>query len=503
VRSIDPDNRSFRARLRARHAAACAAARSRLRSERGSALIEVMVGAVVLSLATVALLNGVDGAQNASARSKARSTAAALAEQDQERMRAMPVTSLAGYSQTRTVAVKGVNYTVVSASTWATDTGGSISCSNNQKTSANLRISSSVSSNGTRGNITQVSLVTPPPGTFATGEGRAIVKLLNSIGAPVANATVNMTGASTATATTNSLGCAVFPFLPVGNYTASVGGLTLVDWQGVTPSTKALTVTQGTSTTAGLEMDSKAEIRAVFDTSVNGAAPVAAKTQWMTLSNSKLTVGAKTFNSSPASPAQTTVIAQNLYPFLDGYGAFAGKCSSNNPALPPTNNTSLLQTYSPTPGQILILTTTNDIRMPSINVRVVKSDGTLVSASPFATVKVTTNDAGCTNTFANQTSNASGAMPSPGHPYGSYKICAERTVTGTPNVTSHGHADVYNGGYDPLNNGTGAPAPEVTSGAGANKVDDTVFNTTAAGNTTTTNANGAIQIKLNRTGACP
>jgi hypothetical protein len=308
-----------------------------------------------------------------------------------------------------------------------------------------------------------------------------------------------MSGASTASATTNSLGCAVFPFLPVGNYIASVGGLSLVDWQGNSPATKAMTVTQGTSTTASLEMDSKAEIQAIFDTSVNGAAPVAAKSQWLTLTNSKLTVGAKTFNSSPASPAQTTIIAQNLYPFLDGYGAFAGQCSSNNPALAPTNNTSLLQTYSPTPGQILTMTASNDIRMPSINVRIVKSDNTLVSASPFATVKVTTNDAGCTNTFANQTSNTSGAMPSPGFPYGSYKICAERTVTGTPNVTSHGRADIYNGGYDALNAGTGAPVAETVS----NKVDDTVFNTTAAGNPTNTTTNGAIQIKLNRTGPCP
>jgi hypothetical protein len=457
-----------------------------------------MVGAVVLSLATVALLNGVDGAQNASARSKARSTAAALAEQDQERMRAMPVTSLAGYTQTRTVNVKGVDYTVVSAATWATDTGGSISCSNNQKTSANLRISSQVTSTGTRGPVSEVSLVTPPPGTFAAGEGRAIVKVLGRDGSPIVGASVSMSGASSASATTNSLGCAVFPFLPIGNYTASVGGLSLVDWQGASPATKAMTVTQGTSTTASLEMDSKAEIRAVFDTSVNGATAVAARSQWLTVSNSKLTVGAKTFNSSPASPAQLGINATDLYPFLDGYGVFAGKCSTNNPALAPTNNPSLLQTYTPTPGQILQMTTSNDIRMPSINVRIIKNDNTLVNATPFATVIVKTNDAGCTNTFANQTSNTSGAMPAPGHPYGTYKICAERTVTGTPNVTSHGRADVYNGGYDVNNNGTGAPVAETAS----NRVDDTVSNTIAAGNPTNTTTNGAIQIKLNRTGPC-
>ena len=493
---MDPDNRSCRARLRARLAAAYAAGRSRLHAgQDGWVLIEVMVGAVVLGIATVALLNGIDGAQGASARSKARSTAAALAEQDQERMRSLPVATLPGYSATRTVAVRGVNYTVVSSGSWATDTGGSISCSNNAKTAANIRIQSRVTSNNTGGNIDQVSLVTPPPGSFASGEGRAIVKVADRNGGPMAGASVNLTGAGSFSGTTNSLGCVVFPFVPVGNYIASVGGLTLVDWQGNSPATKALTVTQSTSTTASLEMDGAAQIRAIFDTSVNGATAVAAKSQWLTVSNSKLTVGAKTFNSSPTSPAQATITAANLYPFLDGYGVFAGACSSNNPALAPTNNSALLQTYSPTPGQVLTLTTGNDIRMPSINVRVVTNANVLVSATPFATVIVKTNDAGCTNTFANQTSNTTGAMPEPGFPYGSYKICAQRTVGG---VTSHGRADVYNGGYDTLNNGTGAPVAET----GSNRVDDTVFNTTAAGNPTNTTTNGAIQVKLNRTGVC-
>ncbi len=45
---------------------------------------------------TTALLNGIDGAQGASAANKARSTAAALAEQDQERMRSLPVATLLG-----------------------------------------------------------------------------------------------------------------------------------------------------------------------------------------------------------------------------------------------------------------------------------------------------------------------------------------------------------------------------------------------------------------------
>ena len=58
-------------------------------------LVEVMVGAVVLAIVTTALLNGIDGAQSQGTTNKARSTAAALAEQDQERLRALPVATLA------------------------------------------------------------------------------------------------------------------------------------------------------------------------------------------------------------------------------------------------------------------------------------------------------------------------------------------------------------------------------------------------------------------------
>ena len=63
-------------------------------------LIEVMVGALILAITTTAVLNGLDGAQKTGGRNKARSVAAALAEQDQERMRSMPVADLLPYVAT-------------------------------------------------------------------------------------------------------------------------------------------------------------------------------------------------------------------------------------------------------------------------------------------------------------------------------------------------------------------------------------------------------------------
>jgi Tfp pilus assembly protein PilV len=68
-------------------------------------LVEVMVGAVVLAIATLAILNGIDGAESARAKNKARSVQASLAQQDIERMRSMPLSQLDNLRQTRTVNV--------------------------------------------------------------------------------------------------------------------------------------------------------------------------------------------------------------------------------------------------------------------------------------------------------------------------------------------------------------------------------------------------------------
>lgn len=474
--------------------------RSRLREQRGSMLVEVMVGAVVLAIATTALLNGIDGAQSQGTTNKARSTASALAEQDQERLRAMPVASLALCCSpaSRTVTVRGVDYTVTSTVSWVTDQGGAVSCSNNSKTAANLKILSEVSSPATKGIVDEVGLVTPPPGTFSPGQGRGIVKVNDRNGTGVVGATVSLIGTTTYNATTNSLGCAVFPFVNAGTYTVSAGGLSLVDWQGTTPTTKAMSVTAGTSTTTSVEMDTSAEIRALFDTAVNGATAVAAKSQWLTLTNSKLTVGLKTVQGSPAGSPQATVIAQTLFPFLDGYKAYAGQCSTNNPALAPTSNAGLLPTYSLTPAQILTMTTANDIRVPSINVQVVNAAGTAVTG---ATVIIKTADSGCTTTFPNQVTASktygattyTGTLPEPGFPYGTYRVCAQASAAAGP----HGHADIYTAGaYDAKSTST------VSNETAANRVDDLVSNTAAGGNSATPSTTGHIRIRLNRNGIC-
>ena len=190
-------------------------------------LIEVMVGALVLAITTTAVLNGLDGAQKTGGRNKARSVAAALAEQDQERMRAMPVADLLPLvttPYTRPVASRGSTTRSPRApATRPTPGSASTGCSATAKTQTNLRILSSVTSPLTRGTVDLVGLVTPPASSgFTSGQGRLIVKVFDRNDVGIASVTVALSGTASFSEETNASGCAIFPFAPAGNYTANI-----------------------------------------------------------------------------------------------------------------------------------------------------------------------------------------------------------------------------------------------------------------------------------------
>ena len=73
-----------------------------LADERGSLLIEVLVSAVLVAVIGVALFGALNSAAQVSGKSKTRAGAAAVAQDDQERMRAMPVATLNNFRSTAT-----------------------------------------------------------------------------------------------------------------------------------------------------------------------------------------------------------------------------------------------------------------------------------------------------------------------------------------------------------------------------------------------------------------
>jgi type II secretory pathway pseudopilin PulG len=139
-------------------------------------LVEVMVGAIVLAIAATAILSGIDGAQGVGARNKARSVQATLAQQDIERMRSLPLTVLDGLSQTQTINVAGVDYTVVSSTAWISDAAGAVNCSSTSAKADYLKLTSSVSSAATGSKtVTETGLLTPPATQANAATGTATV----------------------------------------------------------------------------------------------------------------------------------------------------------------------------------------------------------------------------------------------------------------------------------------------------------------------------------------
>ena len=75
--------------------------RLRLSDARGFAMIEAIAAATLLVIVALGVLRGLDVANRSSGREKARSTAAALTEQDQERLRSFRAVDLANYERDR------------------------------------------------------------------------------------------------------------------------------------------------------------------------------------------------------------------------------------------------------------------------------------------------------------------------------------------------------------------------------------------------------------------
>jgi len=388
-----------------------------LSSERGSVLVEVMIGTVLLAMTTAAVLDGLDGAQETGRKNRDRSAAATLAQQDLERMRAMPPSVLADLNQTRTVTLANVPYTVVSKTDWVRDASGLVSCTSDQTDAEYLRLSSTVNSPASvSAPVTATSLLAPPPGSLGQNVGTATVKLTDRDGQPLNGVTVSLTGPGSESGSTNDVGCAIFPFILAGDWTAEVSG-TLVNWSGETPAQSAITVAAQKTSLTQLELDVPASLRANFVT------PTGAPTAWKSISvaNAKLPNGVKAFT---ATTAATSRDAANLFPFHDGYGVYAGTCNAHNPAVWDSDyfQTSGQGFASLSPGDLLKPV---QVVVPQLQVTVKRTDGL-----PFsnARIYIRERDVGhqCTAIMENLTATGSAEsfLFNVPLPFGTYEVCA-------------------------------------------------------------------------------
>jgi Tfp pilus assembly protein PilV len=396
--------------FRARRAA------SALSSEQGSLLIEVMVGAVVLAITTFAVLNGLEGAQQTGLKNKQRTVSATLAQQDIERLRSYPITSLSNFSQTRTVDVGGVPYTVQSVTEWITDSTDPRNCTDQTGSSDYVKISSTVSSRAQATPVKEVSLLTPAAGALSDTHGTLAVKVTNRRGQPLQNTSVALSGPHSFSKNTNELGCAVFDYIPVATYDVDVPGK--VSWGGEGASSSTASVVAGKTSLKQLEMEPPVKVTAQF------VLPDASSGAWHSVSvaNSKLPGPASVTLASPV----TSIDVTGLFPFLDGYGVYAGTCQRNNPA-------SWQPTYFSTAGKGFASFADGEteksvlvqLGVLNVNVKNTPSSGTPANMNgALVTVRQRDTQAGCNQDLlmASGNTNASGNV-SFALPFGTYRIC--------------------------------------------------------------------------------
>jgi hypothetical protein len=426
--------------------------------------VETLVSAVVLIVIALATLAAVDRAQSTSAIGKGRSVAASLAEQDQERLRSLPAPSLSTYrtnhASTRVVTVGGLNYNVASTVDWVRDaTGGTPSCSSDDNQADYLKITSTVTGTAVRP-VTISSLVAPPL-AYSNNRGTLAVKVLDGADQPVVGLAVTISGPAAATDTTNAAGCAVFAFIPAGDYHVQFARSGWVDPTGDNTVDETPTVNAGKVNQLSLIYDMAGAMTMRFDTKIGSAAPT---TSWGWTSSAMhtgvtgsgirpyISAAATAATATPTTPpnVQQSIALTDLFPFRTAYQTFAGQCKGSNPDTVLGTNTWFTSGFGGFGDAVVIppgdTSTVVTVRQPALALTVKDNSGSgnlLQGANVFLTVDDTT----CIGTpvrLKGLTTNASGLMTKtgtgvptydPGVPFGKYDICAEYNF-GTPTSTN-------------------------------------------------------------------
>lgn len=398
--------------------------------EAGFALIEVLVSAVIVVLVSGAVFGLLEASAHSAAEQRRRSEAYAIAQEDQARLRSLPVPQLNRLSQTRTVTVNGTPFKVESSGLFVNDKTGTSSCGQGTSSADYVKVTSTVSwpSLGTRKPAEIQSIVTPPPGSLNPSHGTLTIFAANAHEVPIPGVGLSGTGAGTFNGSTDENGCAMFPDEPSGNYTLTPSGIAsgLVNTDGNPPGPETVSVVAGSTSTVQLLYDIPGAIKAKF-TTLSGGSVVAAKASSMIVFNTGMTT-AKAFASKGGNPEGEISTGKTLFPFVSPDTVYAGACTTNNPnpngeAKPP-DPSALANVAVTANGEA-----TPTIQLPALELTVKnKETGKAVSGT-----KATATDLNCSPggvpVKRTYTTNSSGQLPEPGLPWSSYEICADAPIT--------------------------------------------------------------------------
>jgi prepilin-type N-terminal cleavage/methylation domain-containing protein len=306
----------------------------------GYSMVELLVALTVFALVFAAVSIGIGRALEIGRGNRNRSAAAYLAARELEEVRATPFASVAlgrtTCAYTTTACDLPSPYTVVQEVAWASPGSTTTACDVPATSGASLaykRVTVTVTwpDMGGVAPVTSQTLLTPPSGTYDPNDGHILVQVFDRDASPLAGQTVSLSGPETASQPTTTDGCAFFPYLDPGTYTATLGGSGYVDRQGNQPATQTVGVTATQISRLQFDYDRAATLSVGLVAPTGAVIPTGTYGIAMTVANSNLTVGTKSFPQSSTGSGTTRTITP-LFPYASGYQVWAGDCADADPA---------------------------------------------------------------------------------------------------------------------------------------------------------------------------
>jgi type II secretory pathway pseudopilin PulG len=403
-------------------------------AEGGFILIEILVSALVLVIASAGVVLLLQTTIKAQGEQRHSSEAYALAQEDQARLASMRLGTLNHLDESRPITLNKTQFTVRSLGVFVNDKTSTVSCVKGSSSADYVQITSIVTWPGMKSaeKAKIVSILSQSNGSLDPKNGTLAVSVTNEAMEPMAN--VRVYGTSTAGGAfdgyTDAAGCASFPDLPaaeVSNYTmtADAGAAGLVNKDGKSSEQKTVGVVANETENVALQFDRPGTIPLNFKYPVGSTGTFATATADSVVAYNGLMTTAKIVGT-PGGIREATINATPLFPFTSAYTLYPGSCASNNPNTEGKNPAGVATVVASRGATTAPAT----IRLPALEL-IVKKSGTVVKGA-----KVTIADTSCKEALGNfvkrtYTTNAAGVpsnsetgLAEPGLPWGKYSVCA-------------------------------------------------------------------------------
>jgi type II secretory pathway pseudopilin PulG len=411
-------------------------------AEEGFILIEILVSALVLVIASAGVVMLLQTTIKAQGEQRHSSEAYALAQEDQARLASMRLGTLNHLDESRPITLNKTQFTVHSLGVFVNDKTSTISCVKGSSSADYVQITSIVTWPGMKSEEKAkiVSILSQSNGSLDPNNGTLAVSVTNEALEPMANVRVygESTGGGAFDGYTDAAGCASFPDLPApvtsSNYalTANAEAAGLVNKDGKSSEQKTVGVKAGETENVALQFDRPGTIPLNFKYRVASTGTFATATADSVVAYNSMMTTAKVAGT-PGGIREATVNATPLFPFTSAYTLYPGSCASNNPNTEGKNPAGVATIVAPRGATTAPVT----VQLPALELSVKKSGTALKGA------KVTITDSTCkeakgnlvkrtfTTNEAGVPSNSETGPAEPGLPWGKYEVCVSATVSGT------------------------------------------------------------------------